>query len=150
VQPIPLSNGVPLYLQEAYELAEEFCRKLGSRMKGSGFLRTLLMRRVGSSIVAGRITAEKMLGSVEDRVHQLLSSRLQGIFTPFGKVPDVLEDVWIDVALGAVERAKQIIAAVPNRHPFDIKYEQIEKIDWGTCEQVLSAQAKRAALTRGW
>ena len=331
---------LPLYLQEAYGLAGDFCKKLGARMKGSGFLRTLLLRRVGSSMVAGRITAEKMLGSwenieavgddtegsdeedahadgmsrtltqeergllerfvkaleanherdpkyavvldclkkerwlergciifsqyfdsvnwlaqqlmadlegeriaiysgsgksgiwhegrftpvgrediklqvrrgelrlllgtdaaseglnlqrlgtlinldlpwnptrleqrkgriqrigqlsdtvsvynmrylgsVEDRVHQLLSSRLQGIFTLFGQVPDVLEDVWIDVALGAVEHAKQIIDAVPKKHPFDIKYERIEKIDWETCEQVLSAQAKRAALTRGW
>lgn len=331
---------LPLYLHEAYELAEEFCKKLASRKNGSGFLRTLLLRRVGSSMVAGRLTAEKMLGSwqniepiagdsegndeedahaqgmsrtlmqderdllerfvkaleanherdpkyavvlgclkkerwlergciifsqyfdsvnwlaqqlmadlkgeriaiyagsgksgiwhegrftpvarediklqvrrgelrlllgtdaaseglnlqrlstlinldlpwnptrleqrkgriqrigqlsdtvsvynmrylgsVEDRVHQLLSSRLQGIYALFGQVPDVLEDVWIDVALGAVERAKQIIAAVPKKHPFDIKYERIEKIDWETCEQVLSAQAKRAALTRGW
>lgn len=331
---------LPLYLQEAYGLAEEFCQKLGARMKGSGFLRTLLLRRVGSSITAGRITAEKMLGSwqdieiavgdgegndeeeahansmsrtlteeergllqrfvkaleanherdpkysvvlsclkkerwlergciifsqyfdsvswlaqqlmedlegeriaiyagsgksgiwhngrftavaredvklqvrrgelrlllgtdaaseglnlqrlgtlinldlpwnptrleqrkgriqrigqisdmvsvynmrylgsVEDRVHQLLSSRLQDIYTLFGQVPDVLEDVWIDMALGAVERAKLVIASVPKKHPFDIKYERIEKIDWETCEQVLSAQAKRAALTRGW
>lgn len=32
-------------------------------------------------------------GSVEDRVHQILSSRLQDIHTLFGQVPDVLEDV---------------------------------------------------------
>lgn len=57
---------LPLYLQEAYGLAEEFCRKLGERMKGSGFLRTLLLRRVGSSITAGRMTAETMLGSWQD------------------------------------------------------------------------------------
>lgn len=258
---------LPLYLHEAYALAEEFCRMLGGRMKGSGFLRTLLLRRVGSSITAGRLTAEKMLsswqdidavkwlaeqlmddlpgeriaiyassgksgiwqdgrfaavarediklqvrrgeirlllgtdaaseglnlqrlstlinldlpwnptrleqrkgriqrigqlsdtvyvynmryrGSVEDRVHQLLSSRLQDIYTLFGQVPDVLEDVWIDVALGEVERAKQVIAAVPKQHPFDIKYQRIEKIDWETCERVLSPAAKRAVLTRGW
>ncbi|MCX7408760.1 MAG: phospholipase D-like domain-containing protein [Planctomycetales bacterium] len=333
---------LPLYLSEAYSLAEEFCRKLGGRMKGSGFLRTLLLRRVGSSVTAGRLTAEKMLGSwqnidaalegaegddedrddshavgmsrtltgterellerfvkalqanqerdpkyavvldclkslrwlergciifsqyydsvkwlaeqlmadlpgeriaiyagsgksgiwqdgkfrsvgrediklqvrrgelrlllgtdaaseglnlqrlgtlinldlpwnptrleqrkgriqrigqlndivhvynmrylgsVEDRVHQLLSSRLQGIFALFGQVPDVLEDVWIDVALGEVERAKQVIAAVPKQHPYDIKYQRIEKIDWETCERVLSPTAKRTALTKGW
>jgi hypothetical protein len=76
--------------------------------------------------------------------------RITQRYTVFGQVPDVLEDVWIDVALGAVERAKEIIAAVPNKHPFDIRYERIEKIDWETCEQVLSAKAKRAALTRGW
>jgi hypothetical protein len=333
---------LPLYLQEAYAIAEEFCRTLAARMKGSGFLKTLLLRRVGSSITAGRITAEKMLGSwqdivaaavdveagedepgggdasgmsktltpeerallerfvsalaanqerdpkyavvidclkrrawlekgcivfsqfydsikwlaeqlmddltgeriaiyagsgksgiwqngkfmvvtrediklqvrrgevrlllgtdaaseglnlqrlgtlinldlpwnptrleqrkgriqrigqlndtvyvynmrylgsVEDRVHQLLSSRLQGIYALFGQVPDVLQDVWIDVALGEVERAKQVIAAVPKQHPFDIKYQRIEKIDWETCEKVLAPTAKRAALTKGW
>ena len=92
----------------------------------------------------------RYLGSVEDRVHQLLSSRLQDIYTLFGQVPDVLEDVWIDVALGEVERAKQIIAAVPKKHPFDIKYERIEKIDWESCEQVLASDAKRTALRRGW
>jgi hypothetical protein len=334
---------LPLYLQEAYELAEEFCKKLGARMKGSGFLKTLLLRRVGSSIAAGRATADKLLSSwqnidvvtagiegedqseeeehesggmsktltaeertllerfvkaldanrerdpkfevvrqclrnehwidrgciifsqyfdsvnwlaqqlmadlpgeriaiyagsgksgiwkdgrftpvgredikllvvrreirlllgtdaaseglnlqrlgtlinldlpwnptrleqrkgriqrigqlndtvfiynmrylrsVEDRVHQLLSSRLQDIYTLFGQVPDVLEDVWIEVALGDVERAKKVIAAVPKKHPFDLKYERIEKVDWESCERVLLPSAKRAALTRGW
>ncbi len=332
---------LPLYLQEAFSLAEEFCRKLGERMKASGFLRTLLLRRVGSSIAAGRLTAQNMLGSwqdidsltdtegneeeagnyeavgmsrtltpeerallerfvkaleanqerdpkyavvlerlrrrdwlgrgciifsqyfdsinwlaqqltndlpderigiyagsgksgiwqngrftalprediklqvrraeirlllgtdaaseglnlqrlgtlinldlpwnptrleqrkgriqrigqlsdtvslynlrylgsVEDRVHQLLSTRLHDIYTLFGQVPDVLEDVWTNVAFGEIERAKQIIAAVPRQHPFDIKYQRIEKIDWESCEQVLSASAKRVSLTKGW
>ena len=92
----------------------------------------------------------RYLGSVEDRVHQLLSSRLQDIYTLFGQVPDVLEDVWIDVALGEVERAKKIIAAAPKQHPFDIKYQRVEKVDWESCQQVLSAKAKREVLTEGW
>jgi hypothetical protein len=54
------------------------------------------------------------------------------------------------VALGEVERAKQVIAAVPKQHPFDIKYQRIEKIDWESCEKVLSATAKRSALVKGW
>jgi hypothetical protein len=333
---------LPLYLREAYALAEEFCRKLSERMKASGFLRTLLLRRVGSSIRAGRLTAEKMLSSwqdieatagevegseeepestevagmsrtlteeersilerfvkaleasqerdpkysvvleclrnlrwleqgcivfsqyydsvkwlgeqltrdlpgeriavyagsgksgiwqdgkfrsadteeiklqvrtgdlrlllgtdaaseglnlqrlstlinldlpwnptrleqrkgriqrigqlsdsvtvynmryrdsVEDRVHHILSSRLQDIHALFGQLPDVLEDVWIDVALGEEERAKKVIDAVPNQHPFDIKYQRIQKVDWESCERVLSEKAKREALTKGW
>ncbi|MFO7906082.1 MAG: helicase-related protein, partial [Pirellulaceae bacterium] len=52
---------LPPYLREAYELAEAFCEKLGQRMKGAGFLKTLLLRRMGSSIYAGLCTAEKML-----------------------------------------------------------------------------------------
>jgi hypothetical protein len=75
---------------------------------------------------------------------------LQGIYTLFGQVPDVLEDVWIDVAMGDVERARQIIAAVPQQHPFYIKYERIEKTDWESCERVLSPAAKRSVLIKGW
>ena len=335
---------LPIYLQEAYQLAEEFCRALAQRVKGSGFLRTLLLRRVGSTIAAGRITAEKMLetwrdaelqaeededeagdedahadaalsasrtltddergllrrfvqalqanqerdpkyaavfdclkskrwldlgciifsqyldsvkwlateladdspdeaiaiyagaghsgiwregrfsatsrdeikaqvrrgelrlllgtdaaseglnlqrlgtlinldlpwnptrleqrkgriqrigqlndtvfvynmrylGSVEDRVHQLLSSRLEDIYAMFGQVPDVLEDVWIDIAVGEVERAKKVIDAVPRQHPFDIRYQRIQKTSWETCERVLASEARRGLLRQPW
>lgn len=92
----------------------------------------------------------RYLDSVEDRVHQLLSNRLQDIYTLFGQVPDVLEDVWIDVALGEVQRAQQVIESVPRQHPFDLKYQRIEKTDWEGCERVLSSATKLAALRRGW
>ncbi len=35
-------------------------------------------------------------GSVEDRVNELLSGRLEDIYSLFGQIPDVLEDVWIE------------------------------------------------------
>jgi hypothetical protein len=92
----------------------------------------------------------RYLGSVEDRVHQLLSDRLQNIFSLFGQVPDVLEDVWIDVAMGMEEQAKKIIEAVPEKHPFDLRYEKIERIDWESCAQVLSNNVKKEALMRPW
>ncbi len=57
---------LPLYLREAYTLAEQFCHQLSQRMQGSGFLKTLLLRRVGSSIAAGRATVEKLLNSWQD------------------------------------------------------------------------------------
>jgi hypothetical protein len=47
---------LPPYLRDAYRYAEEFCQLLGTRVKGSGFLKTLLLRRVGSSIAAGNRT----------------------------------------------------------------------------------------------
>jgi superfamily II DNA/RNA helicase len=92
----------------------------------------------------------RYLGSVEDRVHQLLSTRLQEIFNLFGQIPDVLEDVWIDMAMGEIERAKQIIAAVPRQHPFELRYQKIERTDWESCAQVLSNAAKKQALMQGW
>ena len=69
---------------------------------------------------------------------------------PHGQVPDVLEDVWIDVSLGEVEQARQVIASVPHQHPFDLKYQRIDKTDWESCERVLSSAAKLAASRRGW
>ncbi|HLZ08269.1 MAG TPA: helicase SNF2, partial [Chloroflexota bacterium] len=55
---------LPTFLRDAYEAAESFCDIVGRRPGlNSGFLKTLLLRRVGSSIVAGRKTAENMLGS---------------------------------------------------------------------------------------
>jgi len=333
--------NLPIYLQEAYQLAEEFCRILGQRMKGSGFLKTLLLRRVGSSIAAGLSTAEKILeswryvedeeeddpdgfdeeasavedtnktltenereilekfvaalkvsqdrdpkyplvleylrdrdwldlgciifsqyrdsiqwlaeqltvdypkepiavysgpqtsgimksgiwepkqredlkkmvfrgeirlmlgtdaaseginlqklatlinldlpwnptrleqrkgriqrigqihdtvrvynmryrGSVEDRVHQLLSRRLRNIYDLFGQIPDVLEDVWVALALGDKERAEKIIDSVPEYHPFDLKYSEVEPVDWETCQLVLDANEKKRILMQGW
>jgi hypothetical protein len=54
------------YLREAYEEAEEFCRLLQVRVKGAGFFKTLLLRRLGSSMEAGRRTVIKLLGHEPD------------------------------------------------------------------------------------
>jgi hypothetical protein len=108
------------------------------------------IQRIGQLNDTVHIYNLRYLGSVEDRVHQLLSSRLQDIYTLFGQLPDVLEDVWIDVAMGETERARQIIDAVPRQHPFDVKYQRISRTDWESCERVLSSGAVQAALRRGW
>jgi superfamily II DNA or RNA helicase len=53
---------LPPYLREAYELAAEFCALLSKRQQAAGFLKTLLLRRIGSTIHAGMTTAQRMLG----------------------------------------------------------------------------------------
>lgn len=88
--------------------------------------------------------------SVEDRVHELLSSRLHDIFDLFGQLPDVLEDAWVAIALGEKERAQKIIDAVPETHPFELRYTAVEKVEWETCEQVLDAGEKWRVLSEGW
>jgi len=92
----------------------------------------------------------RYLGSVEDRVHQLLSSRLQDIFNLFGQLPDVLEDAWIEIALGNIERAKGVIDSVPVKHPFEVRYHKVERIDWESCARILKSAAKKEALTKPW
>jgi len=88
--------------------------------------------------------------SVEDRVHELLSERLEDIYGLFGQLPDVLKDVWVDVALGEQEQAKQIIDAVPRKHPFEIRYAEVQPINWESCTQVLADEAKLDVLRKGW
>lgn len=54
------------YLREAYEEAENFSSLLQKRVKGAGFFKTLLLRRLGSSMEAGRRTVSKLLGEEPD------------------------------------------------------------------------------------
>ena len=56
--------ALPAFLGDAYDAAEEFCDILARRPGlNSGFMKTILLRRVGSTIEAGRLTAMKMLGT---------------------------------------------------------------------------------------
>ncbi len=90
--------------------------------------------------------------SVEDRVHELLSQRLQNISSIFGQLPDVLEDVWVNIAINNKAEAMRIIDAVPQQHPFEIRYERqaIGHIDWESCTTVLSEKEKYRSLLDGW
>ncbi len=54
------------YLRDAYEEAENFSILLQKRVKGAGFFKTLLLRRLGSSMEAGRRTVSKLLGQEPD------------------------------------------------------------------------------------
>jgi len=93
----------------------------------------------------------RYLNSVEDRVHDLLSERLEAISTMFGQLPDILEDVWIDIAIGEIVKARQTIDAVPEKHPFDRRYQSsVEKVNWETCVKVLDSGDRKKHLSRGW
>ncbi len=89
--------------------------------------------------------------SVEDRVHALLSERLAAVHAMFGQIPDVLQDVWVAVAQRNDEQVKQTIDAIPTTHPFTARYhEDVEKVPWETCANVLNAVDIRFHLSKGW
>jgi hypothetical protein len=56
------------YLRDAYEEAENFSQLMQQRVRGAGFFKTLLLRRLGSSMEAGRRTIAKLLGEEPDSV----------------------------------------------------------------------------------
>jgi superfamily II DNA or RNA helicase len=65
IEMVPHGDGQPILcshsMEQAFELAEDFAKALHLRVKAGGFIKTLLQRRVGSSLVAGLKTTEKML-----------------------------------------------------------------------------------------
>ena len=117
---------------------------------------TRLEQRKGRIQRIGQLRPEVLIynmrykDSVEDRVHQLLSERLENIRNMFGQVPDTLEDAWVAAALRDEEEAKQIINAVPRRHPFEMRYDRIESVDWESCSRVLDSASQLEALQKGW
>ncbi len=88
--------------------------------------------------------------SVEDRVHQLLSARLAAIHDLFGQLPDTLEDVWVAVAERDEQKAREIIDAVPTQHPFEMRYDRVESVDWESCSEVLDAHSQLKTLLNPW
>ncbi len=108
------------------------------------------IQRIGQLRDVVQIYNMRYKGSVEDRVHELLSDRLEAIHQLFGQIPDVLEDVWVQVAQGKIEEAKQTINAVPQKHPFEFKYHQVKKVPWESCATVLSASDRKQHLLQGW
>ncbi|MBK5939332.1 hypothetical protein CCR96_08700 [Halochromatium roseum] len=65
IEMVPYGDGQPILcshsIEQAFDLAEEFAQALHKRVKAGGFIKTLLQRRVGSSLIAGLKTTEKML-----------------------------------------------------------------------------------------
>ena len=109
------------------------------------------IQRIGQANDAVYIYNLRYKDSVEDRVHELLSGRMRGIYMLFGQIPDVLEDVWVDVALNNQEEAKKRINAIPKQHPFALKYHaNVEAIDWDRCDKVLNNIEARKAMMKGW
>jgi hypothetical protein len=117
---------------------------------------TRLEQRKGRIQRIGQLRPEVLIynmrykDSVEDRVHQLLSARLENIRNMFGQLPDTLEDVWVAAALKDEEEAKRVIDAVPKRHPFEMRYDKIENVDWESCSRVLDSVSQLEVLREGW
>ena len=99
---------------------------------------------------------EEDSGSVEDRVHQRLSERFQGISGLFGLIPEVLSDLWVEAALENRERLDELMKEVrsDNRHllhPFRrVALDFPDLSGWDRCTQVLHDAEASAWLKTGW
>jgi hypothetical protein len=47
-------------------------------------------------------------------------------------------------------KAIKTIDALPKSHPFEIRYLEVEKIDWESCRDVLDQKEKERILKKQW
>ncbi|BAP62895.1 phospholipase D-like domain-containing anti-phage protein [Methanococcus maripaludis] len=111
------------------------------------------IQRIGQIYDTVNIYNMRYKNSVEDKVHRLLSKRLEDIFNIFGQIPDTLEDVWVKVALGNNDDADACIDDAVRfmlKSPFDKKYEKVNKVNWGECTKILDKVERKKYLMEGW
>lgn len=108
------------------------------------------IQRIGQRLAKVKVYNMRYRGTVEDRVHELLSDRLANIYNLFGQIPDVLQDVWIDLALGEKEKALERIRQVETRSPFELRYDRIDAVDFESCAQVLNTVEVAEILRKEW
>lgn len=108
------------------------------------------IQRIGQTRDTVHIYNMRYRDSVEDRVHALLSDRLKHIYDLFGQVPDVLSDVWIDVAIGDQAAAVARVSRVPHLHPFVRKYTTVVPVAWEGCAVVVDAHDMAQLLHQPW
>lgn len=110
------------------------------------------IQRIGQRYEEVWVANLRYRGSVEDRVHELLSARLEAIHELFGQIPDTLEDVWVKVATGEQDEASRLIDATVavRRNPFDRKYSKVADINWESHATVLDPIGIIEEMSKGW
>lgn len=109
------------------------------------------IQRIGQEKPSVDIFNMRYADTVEDRVHKKLSTRLEQINQLFGQIPDTLEDLWIDIALGNEAKADEKLTRTTQPHPFCLKYHQeVRASDWERCRAVLSKETIAQQLLKGW
>jgi superfamily II DNA or RNA helicase len=97
-------------MSSAYEDARAYCQRIAEVRPGAGILRTLLLRRIGSSLRAGLLTARKLRDGVEQT---LLAEEEEG----------AAEERGSDVDREALEKLKSAIEKMEAAGDADPKLE---------------------------
>ncbi len=107
------------YLLEAYQEAEEFSQLLQKRVKGAGFFKTLLLRRLGSSMEAGRRTVRRLLGEEPDILDDEDDVDVEELFPLEEQVPQSTSDFknFTDAELASLHRCLALLMQGNNNDP---------------------------------
>jgi superfamily II DNA or RNA helicase len=114
------------YLYQAYSTAEEFCSLLSSRVKGGGFMSTLMLKRIGSTMLAGENTAKKMLAWTKEG-----KEKLKDLYDDiFGEDEDIEEthSEIKELTMEEVSCLEKLVKVLKNNRDTDPKYERVLRI----------------------
>ncbi|MBD5170377.1 MAG: DEAD/DEAH box helicase family protein [Oscillibacter sp.] len=119
-------DALPLegYLRQAYEKAQEFCSLLSQRVRAGGFMSTLILKRIGSTMLAGETTAKKMLAWTEEG-KQILADEFDTLFEDDDdEAPSEVKDLTAE----ETELLRELVKMLSMNRDRDPKYERVLEI----------------------
>lgn len=107
------------YLRDAYQEAEVFSLLLQQRVRGAGFFKTLLLRRLGSSMEAGRRTVATLLGEEPDTSDDEDEDDAEEETPTQGRPPQCVSDFknFTGAERAALERCLKLLREGGNNDP---------------------------------
>lgn len=91
--------------------------------------------------------------TVDEKVYDKLSERMQDRYNLFGSLPDTIRDEWIEDIETLGEKMDEYINAQKKANAFDLRYTTTMKPsdqDWRDCSDVLSRRDFIELMTLGW
>lgn len=91
--------------------------------------------------------------TVDEKVYEKLSERMQDRYNLFGSLPDTIRDEWIDDIETMGEKMDEYINAQKEANGFDLRYTETmspSDRDWRDCTDVLSRRDFSELMTSGW
>lgn len=91
--------------------------------------------------------------TVDEKVYEKLSGRMQDRYNLFGSLPDTIRDEWIEDIETMGEKMDECINAQKQANGFDLRYTETmspSEKDWRDCSNVLSRRDFTELMTSGW
>jgi hypothetical protein len=91
--------------------------------------------------------------TVDEKVYDKLSERMQDRYNLFGSLPDTIKDEWIEDIETIGEKMDEYIDAQKQANGFDILYTSTmspSERDWRDCSDFLSRRDFSELMTAGW
>jgi superfamily II DNA or RNA helicase len=112
------------YFKQAYRTAEQFCALLSSRVKGGGFMSTLMLKRIGSTMLAGENTAKKMLAWTKEGKERL-KDLYDDIFDEEDEDSEESRSEIKELTIEEVHCLEKLVKVLKNNKDTDPKYERV-------------------------